>query len=151
MIVSVQTSERALRRKQKTADTRGELWSKASEPGSEVPRFRARFRGSGFRVRFCGSAFGSEFPVQFQVPISMTFLPSGVRHAVRRWRHRPGVAVTAVLVLSLGIGATTAMYSIVDAVLLKAEPWPDADRLVRIYGVQPQLRTERAAAMYGGS
>jgi hypothetical protein len=70
----------------------------------------------------------------------MTMLPSGVRHAFRRWRHRPDVAVTAILVLSLGIGATTAMYSIVDAVLLKAEPWPDADRLVRIFAVQPQQR-----------
>src|SRR5688500_9635041 len=71
----------------------------------------------------------------------MTILPSGVRHAVRRWRHRPGVAVTAELVLSLGIGATTPMYSIVDALLLKAEPWPGAEQLVRIYAVQPQLRT----------
>jgi hypothetical protein len=71
----------------------------------------------------------------------MTILPSGVRHAFRRWRHRPGVAVTAILVLSLGIGATTAMYSIVDAVLLKAEPWPDAERLVRIFAVQPLQRT----------
>src|SRR5688572_25172835 len=70
----------------------------------------------------------------------MTILPSGVRHAVRRWRHRPGVAVTAVLVLSLGIGATTAMYSIVDALLLKGEPWPNAEQLVRVYAVQPHLR-----------
>jgi hypothetical protein len=74
----------------------------------------------------------------------MTFLPATLRYAVRRWRHRPGLALTAVLVLALGIGGTTAMFSIVNAVLFKAEPWPDADRLVRIYGVSPQLRSNPA-------
>ena len=64
-----------------------------------------------------------------------------VPHAIRRWRHRPGLAVLVVLILTVGIGATTAMYSIVDAILLKAEPWPDADRLVRIFAVQPLQRT----------
>ena len=69
-----------------------------------------------------------------------------LRHAVRRWRRRPGLAIVAILVLSLGIGATTAMFSIIDAVLLSEEPWPDADRLVRIYGVQPAQRANPAAA-----
>ena len=69
-----------------------------------------------------------------------------LRHAIRRWRRRPGLAAVGVLVLSLGIGATTAMFSIVDAVLLAAEPWPDADRLVHIYGVQPDRRSNPAAA-----
>jgi putative ABC transport system permease protein len=67
-----------------------------------------------------------------------------LRHALRRWRRRPGLAVIAVLILAIGIGATAAMYSIVDAVLLKAEPWPGADRLVRIYGVVPPLRANPA-------
>jgi len=64
-----------------------------------------------------------------------------VRLAFRRWRHRPGLALTATLVLALGIGATTAMYSIVDAVILKDEPWPDADRLVRVFAVAPHQRS----------
>ena len=71
-------------------------------------------------------------------------LPSGLRHAMRRWRHRPGLAATAVLVLSLGIGSTTAMFSIVDGVLLAEEPWPDADRLVRIHAVLPAQRANPA-------
>jgi hypothetical protein len=58
-----------------------------------------------------------------------------MRDAFRRWRRRPALATTATVVLALGIGATTAMFSIVDAVLLREEPWPDAGRLVRIYGV----------------
>jgi predicted permease len=58
-----------------------------------------------------------------------------LRYALRRWRHRPGFAVTAILILGLGIGATTAMFSVVDSVLLKPLPWPEADRLVVIHGV----------------
>jgi predicted permease len=56
------------------------------------------------------------------------------------------LAVVAVLVLSLGIGATTAMFSLIDAVLLADEPWPEADRLVRLYGVRPDQRSNPAAA-----
>lgn len=71
-------------------------------------------------------------------------LPIDLRDAIRRWRRRPGLALAATLVLALGIGATTAMYSIVDAVLLRQEPWPAGDSLVRIYGVEPPLRTNPA-------
>ena len=71
----------------------------------------------------------------------MALLPHGLRLALRRWRHRPGLALTATLVLALGIGATTAMYSIVDAVILNDEPWPEANRLVRVFGVSPKDRT----------
>jgi ABC-type antimicrobial peptide transport system permease subunit len=71
-------------------------------------------------------------------------IATDVRHALRRWRRRPGLALTATLVLAIGIGATTAMASMVHAVLLQDEPWPDADRLVRIYGVLPGQRTNPA-------
>ena len=63
---------------------------------------------------------------------------------MRRWRHRPGLAISAVVVLSLGIGSTTAMFSIVDGVLLAEEPWPEADRLVRIHAVLPEQRANPA-------
>ena len=72
--------------------------------------------------------------------------PTDLRFALRRWRRRPALAIVATLVLALGIGATTAMYSIVNAVLLKDEPWQNADRLVRIYAVQPHQRTNPAYA-----
>jgi predicted permease len=49
-------------------------------------------------------------------------------------------------VLAIGIAATTSMFSIVSAVLLQAEPWPDAERLVRVFGVRPQERANRALA-----
>ena len=71
---------------------------------------------------------------------------TNLRHAFRHWRRRPGLAFVSTFVLALGIGATTAMFSIVSGVLLQAEPWPHADALVAIYAVQPDLRSNPAFA-----
>ncbi|MGI9070414.1 MAG: ADOP family duplicated permease [Bryobacteraceae bacterium] len=59
-------------------------------------------------------------------------LRKDVRQALRLFRKSPAVSVTIALVLALGIGSTTAVFSIVDAVLLRASPYPSPDRLVRI-------------------
>ena len=64
-----------------------------------------------------------------------------LRLAMRRWSSRPALALTAILVLSIGIGATTSIFSIVDAVLLKPQPWKDPDRLVTLFVERPDWRT----------
>jgi len=69
-----------------------------------------------------------------------------VRYAMRRWRRRPGFAATAILTLALGIGATTAIFSVVDTVLLSPLPWPHADRLVAVHGVYPDWRNNPGLA-----
>jgi predicted permease len=53
-------------------------------------------------------------------------------YAFRSLSRTPGFTIAAVLTLSVGIGATTAIYSVVDTVLLRPLPFTDADRLVRI-------------------
>ena len=55
-----------------------------------------------------------------------------LRHAIRLLLSQPGFTAAVVLTLGLGIGASTAVYSLVDAVLLKPLPYPDAERIVMV-------------------
>ena len=58
-------------------------------------------------------------------------LPS-LRYTLRLLLKSPGFTITAVLILGLGIGVNTAIFSLIDNVLLKPLPFPDPDRLVQI-------------------
>ncbi len=60
-------------------------------------------------------------------------------HAGRQLRRSPAFAAAAVLSVGLAVGVNTAMFSIVDAVLLRPLPYPQTERLVRIDGVFAQL------------
>src|SRR5579862_8659493 len=53
--------------------------------------------------------------------------------AIRSLARRPGLAATILVTLALGIGANSAIFSAVDAVLLEPLPYPDSDRLVAVY------------------
>ncbi|HZP47825.1 MAG TPA: ABC transporter permease [Vicinamibacterales bacterium] len=62
----------------------------------------------------------------------MSPLLRDVRHALRRMVAAPGFAAIAVLTLALGIGANVAIFTVVDAVLIRPLPFPNPDRLVRV-------------------
>ena len=59
-------------------------------------------------------------------------LAQDVRYTVRSWRTAPGLTLVAALTMALGIGATTATFSVVDATLLHPLPYRHADRLVSV-------------------
>jgi putative ABC transport system permease protein len=64
-----------------------------------------------------------------------------LRHTARQLRRRSGIAVVILLTLGLGIGATTAIFSVVDNVLLRPLPYEDADELAILWGDEGGLKT----------
>jgi len=66
-----------------------------------------------------------------------------VRFGVRTLIRGPGFATVAVLTLGVGIGATTAIFSLIDSVLLKPLPFHDPDRLTMVWEVRPRFNQPR--------
>jgi ABC-type lipoprotein release transport system permease subunit len=77
---------------------------------------------------------------------AVTTFAGDLRYALRRWRHRPGLPIAAILMLGLGIASATATFSVVDAVLLKPLPWTKPESLVVVHGVYPGRRANPATA-----
>ena len=87
---------------------------------------------------------------------TLTFLESSLRdarHALRMVRLNPGFSAAAILSLALGIGANTAMFILVNAVLIRPLPYPQSDALVRVanrLAIQEQVfeESDLSPAMY---
>lgn len=74
-----------------------------------------------------------------------------VNYAVRQFRRSPGFAVTAVLTLALGVGATTAVFSLFDGIVLRPLPFAHAEQLVAVDTLEfpPGVPASNLAAAYG--
>ncbi len=76
-------------------------------------------------------------------------LKQDLRYTARTLRRAPGFAITAVLVVALGIGATTAAFSVTDFALIRPLPFPDASQLVKLWERTPGYsRMELSPANY---
>jgi putative ABC transport system permease protein len=115
--------------------------------------------------------YGAEMSAAFQRDLTETSRPAAVLHAIadvipnslathfdilrqdlryaaRTLYRSPGFAITAILVVALGIGANTAAFSLADFVLLRPLPFPDSDRIVQIWSSTPGSQNETAPAKY---
>lgn len=92
------------------------------------------------RLRFGGVEQCKERARDEVRPALVEDLWRDLRYGARLLVRAPGFAAVSILTLGLGIGAATAVFSVVDGVLLRPLPYPDADRIVRLFQVDANGR-----------
>ncbi len=88
------------------------------------------------------SAFWGNFRLGNFVTIAMTSFRGQMKQVFRRLRRSPMFTFVAIMTLAVGIGANTAIFSVLDGVLLKPLPYPDPDRLVGLWCTAPGVNIQ---------
>ena len=78
----------------------------------------------------------------------MESLRQDLGYAVRAIAHRPGFTIVAAITLGLGIGATTAIFSVVNSVILRPLPYPEPERITMVWTTNPSSNWTRAPHSY---
>ncbi|MBV9157900.1 MAG: ABC transporter permease, partial [Acidobacteriaceae bacterium] len=104
----------------------------------EADRLRAEGLSEADAKNAARRAFGNltkteERFYERQHPLWLEDLQKDLRHGFRLVLHQPAFAATVVLTLALGIGATTAIFSVIDAALIRPLPFPESNRLMSPY------------------
>src|SRR6478752_2306541 len=102
-----------------------------ASPSEAEAAARARFGDPG-QVRDECVTIDQRYAREVRVMEWIESVWSDIRYAFRTLRRMPAFTLVATLTLALGIGATTAMFTLVDEILLRPLPYPDANRIVRL-------------------
>jgi putative ABC transport system permease protein len=109
-----------------------------ASPSEAEAEARARFGDPG-QVRDECVTIDQRYAREVRVMEWIESVWSDVRYAFRTLRRMPAFTLVATLTLALGIGATTAMFTLVDEILLRPLPYPNADRIVRLIQSYPEI------------
>ena len=107
------------------------------EPDAASAQARERF-GDPDKFRDECITIGQQYAREVRFMEWVESIWSDFRYALRTLRRMPAFTTVATLTLALGIGATTAMFTLVNGILLRPLPYPHADRLVRVIQSYPE-------------